>query len=672
MAKKPLPPEILALIERYQKSQIKLIDIIANTEAKGNSAAYRKQILASVNAELDTLNKFAVKWVNDEIPKAYNKGVDEAYEVYRAANIPIGAIATNQEVLKNLVNNTIGQLTDANQYVGRRIADDLRQAGIEAITEKLTMGNTVKQTKAILLQKMSDKGITAITDSRGRGISLDSYASMVARTTTREATNKGTLQTVKDMGEDLVQISQHFSSCPICSVYEGRVYSVSGDSKDYPPLSEAFSEYDSIHPNCFVSGTPVLARGVVAHSSRDYIGEVATIKISGSDNLTVTPNHPILTSKGWVAAGSLLKGDKIVKYTALEDFILRHDPNDINIETAIENVPHTIGKSLSVSTHRMETTTKQFHGDGTNGKVAVINTYRLLGSKFISRGSKKVRKHDFVDRCNPRSFLNTFSTLAQIINGSLRPTHSIMSRFSEFLSFFDSQTLHSDAGRFRPATCGHDTHTFKPIVNSHISNAEMKRNMMLRYPSVIHIHNFVNRKINDVTAFLTNYNRPQIAEPDTLDTSPFFKECDADTQNGRDLLNSLSGKIEFLNVVDVTFKFFHGKVFNLQTNSKWFLANSIITHNCTHNAIPYLRKYDENAEQRQADSNRPFEIDKSKKASIEAYNKDQAIKAARRVDRKEWQAAKALAPNEAPKTFSGYRSIKRADNQRYKDLKAKL
>ena len=248
---KPLPPEITLLIETYQRAQIKLIDIIANTEAKRNSTVYRNKILTSVNAELKTLDKFAAEWVAKEIPISYKGGINEAYQAYRKANIDVAKVAVSQKVLKNLVDNATGQLLDANNFIGRRISDDLRKVGLEAIAQKVSMGDTVKMAKANLLQRMTDKGITTIRDKAGREIKLDAYASLVARTSTREATNTGTLQANEDIGNDLVQISQHFSSCPICSVYEGRVYSISGKDKRYPKLDEAFSGgYSAIHPNC--------------------------------------------------------------------------------------------------------------------------------------------------------------------------------------------------------------------------------------------------------------------------------------------------------------------------------------------------------------------------------------------------------------------------------------
>ena len=157
MPKKPFPPEVVALIERYQKAQIDLINIIATQEARGNVTAYRKAILTSVNAELKTLNKYATGWATENIPKSYKTGVASTYKAFRTASIDVAKVAINTKVVNNLVDNTIGQLTDASNFVGRRIADDVRKAGIEAVAEKVAAGSTVKQAKVNLINKMKRK-----------------------------------------------------------------------------------------------------------------------------------------------------------------------------------------------------------------------------------------------------------------------------------------------------------------------------------------------------------------------------------------------------------------------------------------------------------------------------------------------------------------------------------
>jgi hypothetical protein len=186
-----------------------------------------------------------------QIPAAYKAGNEAAWRAFRAANIDVRKAAINTAVVEKLVSNATGRIYEATAFVGRRMADAVRQAGIEAVTQKVMTGSTVKQAKANLIESLKNTGILGVVDKRGREIKLEDYATMVARTTTREATNQGSIDAVTDLGYDLVRMSQHYSACELCSIYEGRVYSISGASTEYPPLDQAFpSGYTTIHPNC--------------------------------------------------------------------------------------------------------------------------------------------------------------------------------------------------------------------------------------------------------------------------------------------------------------------------------------------------------------------------------------------------------------------------------------
>lgn len=251
MRKAPIPSNVQELIKTYQKAQIDLINIIAQPEKDLTVVAYRKRVLASVNEELRVLNEYAIGWAEENIPNAYKAGVANTYEKFRELNIEVGKIQINTRVLTNLVNNAKGMLIDANNYVGRMINDEIRKVSLEVIAEKVATGSTVKEAQAKLVQRLADNGVAHIVDKRGRSIRLESYAETVARTTTAEATNRGAITAVSDLGEDLVRMTFHNASCPICAVLEGRIYSISGDSKEYPPLSEALPDGRSTpHPNC--------------------------------------------------------------------------------------------------------------------------------------------------------------------------------------------------------------------------------------------------------------------------------------------------------------------------------------------------------------------------------------------------------------------------------------
>lgn len=74
---------------------------------------------------------------------------------------------------------------------------------------------------------------------------------MVARSTTREAGNLARETQLTENGYDLVEMTTHYPTCKICAPLQGRVYSISGKDKRFPPLSKAFKDgYHNVHPNC--------------------------------------------------------------------------------------------------------------------------------------------------------------------------------------------------------------------------------------------------------------------------------------------------------------------------------------------------------------------------------------------------------------------------------------
>jgi hypothetical protein len=147
------------------------------------------------------------------------------------------------------------------QYViGRREADLVRQKTLASVAMKTATGQAMVNAERDLIASMLKDGITAFVDRSGRKWQLGVYCNMAVRTTSRQSQNVGEL--FDDPEHDLYIIVNRHSNCPICSRYEGRVYSRSGSNPNYPALKEAFKQIDpdnpgglestylSIHPNC--------------------------------------------------------------------------------------------------------------------------------------------------------------------------------------------------------------------------------------------------------------------------------------------------------------------------------------------------------------------------------------------------------------------------------------
>ena len=61
-----------------------------------------------------------------------------------------------------------------------------------------------------------------------------------------------------------------------------------------------------------------------------------------------------------------------------------------------------------------------------------------------------------------------------------------------------------------------------------------------------------------------------------------------DSEGGRDLALSLAGQVSLDSIVNIRRESFRGHVYNLQSGDGWYVASSIVVHNCKHTLTAYL------------------------------------------------------------------------------------
>ena len=249
------PQYVLELIKTYTKAQQQLINVISQKYPRSSSGAYQKRIIAQTNNILEGLLKESKKWADTNIPREYIKGVEKVIRDYKAMGIDIPAMnefsRLHDAQIEILVRNATDNLVNSTNFVGRRINDTVRKIAIDSVTQAQLTGGTVQSIRTDLMQQFVDNNITSMKTRNGRNINLDSYAQTVARSTTREAQNQAQINHMRASNKDLVKMSSHATTCPICGPLQGRVYSISGESTEYPPLDFAYTGgYANIHPNC--------------------------------------------------------------------------------------------------------------------------------------------------------------------------------------------------------------------------------------------------------------------------------------------------------------------------------------------------------------------------------------------------------------------------------------
>ncbi len=245
------------LIEIYTRAQQALYNTITTKAAKGTPAAFERSLLKQVNAEIRQLNKDAKVWGKEAIPEEFNKGKNQATQslgnykkslkgtgqkFYDLTQDQITRI--NKGAIDVLVQDTTVRLTAGNASLQKNIKG--------VLTQKFAAGQTVTQAKQQIVEQIYGANGTGKMTIKGRNLDPTKYAEMIARTSTREATNTASKLETQAVGSDLMQMSFHSPTCEICGPLQGRVYSISGSSNIYPPLEAAWGTngYAVVHPNC--------------------------------------------------------------------------------------------------------------------------------------------------------------------------------------------------------------------------------------------------------------------------------------------------------------------------------------------------------------------------------------------------------------------------------------
>ena len=69
---------------------------------------------------------------------------------------------------------------------------------------------------------------------------------------------------------------------------------------------------------CVLPGTPVVVNGVRAVARRWYEGQVWEVRTASGRRVSLTPQHPVLTARGWVSAQSLQLGDQLLSVPGVD------------------------------------------------------------------------------------------------------------------------------------------------------------------------------------------------------------------------------------------------------------------------------------------------------------------------------------------------------------------
>ena len=242
-----------------------IAEILFTTETTASQQAkfvlamrlWRPEILKEfiVNAPLSEQKKFVNKWLADmenlfrensakiNILAAY-KGViatgamsiDEFLEIYRAR---ITSLTSQDLAWARLQRNNLGKRMAAKGV--KKFYDDWNDFLLTARARGLTRREQVQMYMNTTALKE-----TTLIDRAGRFWKPDNYAVMYSNTRDSQLRDEFFQDQTIRLGRDVVQVSDHGTTTPICKLFEGKYYSLTGATSGLPILPQR----PPFHPNC--------------------------------------------------------------------------------------------------------------------------------------------------------------------------------------------------------------------------------------------------------------------------------------------------------------------------------------------------------------------------------------------------------------------------------------
>lgn len=346
---------------------------------------------------------------------------------------------------------------------------------------------------------------------------------------------------------------------------------------------ESAGAYDHYHAHCVTGDTEVSGRGLLAGLRRDYKGPLISIVTGNGRKLSVTPNHPVLTTRGWVLAGDLKEGDSLI-CTRLANWHEAGAPDVKDVPPTAKEIFESASLFDSARFDGVPRAAEYLDGEVvTDCDIKVVNPDGFLKRATDSSVSKPL---------DHGGFAATDSDTARV-GLSFNVDGASDSLFDGHDSSPDSIVCSSNLSR--PSLLAHlgcpNDASAAPIPDSDTSISKESG-----YNRSAHTHPVCNAK--DALTALVRFDKPfwhknlLAASLDAIALENAKDSVVSDAELACNLTRTFPGEIETDNVSLLSVSEASCHVYNLSTIGGWYVSSGIITHNCDCRIVPFWGTYD--------------------------------------------------------------------------------
>jgi hypothetical protein len=337
------------------------------------------------------------------------------------------------------------------------------------------------------------------------------------------------------------------------------------------------------HAHCVVGDTEVYGRGLLAGMRREYEGPLVSLATAKGRNLTVTPDHPILTTLGWKRAGDLVEGDDLI----CAPFGHGHGGGVPDVYDAPPTAKEVFEASSLVDATTLDgmpAATKNLYREMfPDGDVKVVSPDGLL-ERALKTALGEPPEHDGL------ALAGELDALAGLtLDGECPPDVLLVSGNAASRCVMSRSSLGS------ALLGGHGGGTKKPSLG-----ATPVRESSVTDPSVndVPAHTETAGDGVDALSVLERFERASRWGDDLLarlDACALQSPIDgglADAEPIRNLGWSDAAPIEVDNLVSLSVSEGSCHVYNLSTEGGWYVSSGILTHNCDCVVVPSIGRGD--------------------------------------------------------------------------------
>lgn len=492
----------LALLDKLQRALAEGIDSPRWAELKFASIG---NLRAAVEEVSNALMHDADGAIGRAVTEAYRRGGQAA--VAELGALPEGLRHAAAKALPNaasvdrLAASAVRDTRPVYARITRAVTDAYRDVINRASTSALLGGLTRRQASQRALDDFAGRGISSFTDKAGRNWEMASYAEMAVRSITGRAAIEGHTDSLLAIGQQLVIVSDAPLECPLC----------------------------------LIPGTVVEGPVPTGRTRSEYTGDVVRIVTASGKDLTGTPDHPVLTPRGWVALKSLAVGDQVISHDREQGFA-GVVPDDVQVPTVIEEAGKAWLPVLLAGPAR-----RDFDQDVAYRKVRYIAANSDLPTEFDPSLSEPVPEHLLVGRVRASHALLGLDDGELGLFGAGGSPVGLVHGVEHPGALFGGGDLppleESCGGECGPLLVGETSHVLDHGVMPRASGDSSPTQVVADYPT-------------------------------------------ADAEGGAELLRALAGKVAVDEIASLTVSQFSGHVWDLSTEPSWYVANGIVTHNC--------------------------------------------------------------------------------------------